>query len=247
MLSKYNILFFRTLVCFNSWVNKIFPKSIILAILRFIALAAIMATVIVICLIILGTFFDLDKCRNKVQYPAVEFSGLISAYCTICFAYGGHPAFPTVQHDMKRPEKFATSALVSYASKKIGKNSSKIGFYGDFLNSSFHPVYPDANFRLQCLRAYDPWNDRDEHKHKMDPWRHHGSDHQSRGVCFLYHDEPGFPGSWTCFENTRWYITRTIIWKVNKLAFSRIFLGAYFDQNVPDFASSVYNTELAWF
>uniref|UniRef100_A0A915JD78 Amino acid transporter transmembrane domain-containing protein n=1 Tax=Romanomermis culicivorax TaxID=13658 RepID=A0A915JD78_ROMCU len=64
----------------------------------------------------LGTFYDMDACKNKVQFPGVTLKGFISAYCTICFAYGGHSAFPTIQHDMKKPAKFPVSVLVSFAS-----------------------------------------------------------------------------------------------------------------------------------
>ena len=39
------------------------------------------------------------------------------AFGTICFAYGGHPGFPTFQADMKQPEKFGKAIFLAYMSK----------------------------------------------------------------------------------------------------------------------------------
>jgi len=56
---------------------------------RPIALGAIAATAVAIFLIMIGTVIDMASCKNQVTYPETEFRGIVSAYCTICFAYGG--------------------------------------------------------------------------------------------------------------------------------------------------------------
>jgi len=103
------------LLCFNHSISLFRP----------IALGAIVATVIAIILISIGTYNDMDNCRGKVEYPGPKFTGLVSAYCTICFSYGGHTAFPTIQHDMKQPSRFPISVIVSFVGKNLHKKDLK--------------------------------------------------------------------------------------------------------------------------
>uniref|UniRef100_A0A915JEX6 Amino acid transporter transmembrane domain-containing protein n=1 Tax=Romanomermis culicivorax TaxID=13658 RepID=A0A915JEX6_ROMCU len=79
-----------------------------------IAVGAIAATALAIFFIMIGTLIDMKPCSGKVDYPQPSVTGFISAYCTICFAYGGHAAFPTIQHDMKQHAKFPISVLASF-------------------------------------------------------------------------------------------------------------------------------------
>lgn len=89
-------------------------------IFRFIALGAILATVIAIILITLGIAQDIAPCRSKVvNKPPITFTGLLSTYCTMSFAYGAHGAFPTIQNDMKRPERFPISIVITYVGNEI--------------------------------------------------------------------------------------------------------------------------------
>lgn len=79
-----------------------------------IAVGAIGATGLAIIFIMVGTLFDMPQCQNKVHYPTATFGGIVSAYCTIVFAYGGHATFPTIQHDMKQPNKFPLAVLFAF-------------------------------------------------------------------------------------------------------------------------------------
>lgn len=83
------------------------------------AVGAILATTLAVCLIVVGTGLDAPTCQKKISYPAPTFVTFIQAYGTIAFAYGGHSAFPTIQHDMKTPALFPKSVLYAYISEKI--------------------------------------------------------------------------------------------------------------------------------
>lgn len=65
--------------------------------------------------IVSGAILDRD---NDVQYDTPTFLGIVRAYATITFAYGGHSAFPTLQHDMRRPQDFWKTVLIAYFGNK---------------------------------------------------------------------------------------------------------------------------------
>jgi len=48
---------------------------------------------------------------------------------TLLFAYGGHPAFPTIQNDMRKPEDFEKSSLLSFSSLFLYLKREKINSY----------------------------------------------------------------------------------------------------------------------
>jgi solute carrier family 32 (vesicular inhibitory amino acid transporter) len=48
--------------------------------------------------------------------PEFHPANYFLALGTLLFAYGGHPAFPTVQHDMRRPQDFNKSSMAAFAS-----------------------------------------------------------------------------------------------------------------------------------
>lgn len=63
-----------------------------------------------------------------VSYPEFSWTNLFLAYGTMVFSYGGHSAFPTIQHDMKRPSQFSKSVVVSYVGKStVAPTANKPG------------------------------------------------------------------------------------------------------------------------
>ena len=63
------------------------------------------------------------------------------------FAYGGHGAFPTIQHDMKKPYNFKTSGYMAFLSlfcMYIPVSISGYIVYGDSLRDSVIPSLQDT-------------------------------------------------------------------------------------------------------
>ncbi|RCN32144.1 hypothetical protein ANCCAN_22055 [Ancylostoma caninum] len=55
--------------------------------------------------------------RNQGEvatYPEYSLKNLFLAYGTIAYSFGGHGAFPTIQHDMVKPFRFNRSVWASY-------------------------------------------------------------------------------------------------------------------------------------
>jgi vesicular inhibitory amino acid transporter len=59
---------------------------------------------------------DKDKIPH-VQHSKQHFFSFFTAFGTIVFAFGGHPAFPTFQADMKNKADFKWAVLLGYMSK----------------------------------------------------------------------------------------------------------------------------------
>ncbi|CAL1528940.1 unnamed protein product [Lymnaea stagnalis] len=78
-----------------------------------IAVGAVFATSIACC-VILANIVEDSKALPTAFHPNIEFKGFFFAFGTICFAFGGHPAFPTFQADMRNPEKFGKAIFIAY-------------------------------------------------------------------------------------------------------------------------------------
>ncbi|XP_072025937.1 uncharacterized protein [Amphiura filiformis] len=79
-----------------------------------IAAGAFIATAIACVLLFIQIFIDYDP-STKVEHKSTDFTNFFLAFGTILFAFGGHAVFPTIQHDMKRPENFPRTVFLSYS------------------------------------------------------------------------------------------------------------------------------------
>ncbi|KHJ88598.1 transmembrane amino acid transporter protein [Oesophagostomum dentatum] len=78
------------------------------------AVGAAASSTVAAILIVVGSLHDAPACNPVVTYPEFSFKNLFLGYGTIAFAYGGHGAFPTIQHDMTKPFRFNRSVWASY-------------------------------------------------------------------------------------------------------------------------------------
>ncbi|XP_071941763.1 uncharacterized protein [Antedon mediterranea] len=79
-----------------------------------IAVGAMSATVLACLLMFVQILMDI-KINPEPQHSNTTFKKFFVAFGTILFAFGGHAAFPTIQHDMKRPSNFKWGVIWSYA------------------------------------------------------------------------------------------------------------------------------------
>lgn len=60
---------------------------------------------------------DRKHFNQHVIHGEIKFFDFFMAFGTIVFAFGGHPAFPTFQTDMKKPSQFKYAVFLGYFSK----------------------------------------------------------------------------------------------------------------------------------
>lgn len=72
-----------------------------------------MSTTTACVLIIIGCLTD--SRRFTATYNKTSVTSLFLSFGIILFAFGGASTFPTIQHDMKRPEKFPRVVLISFS------------------------------------------------------------------------------------------------------------------------------------
>ncbi|KAI1723159.1 transmembrane amino acid transporter protein [Ditylenchus destructor] len=76
--------------------------------------AAMFTTSLAVILIIIGSAFDFGDCVIEREYPPPLITNYFLALATFIFAFGGHSAFPTIQHDMKKPEDWTKSSILAF-------------------------------------------------------------------------------------------------------------------------------------
>uniref|UniRef100_A0A914UTC2 Amino acid transporter transmembrane domain-containing protein n=1 Tax=Plectus sambesii TaxID=2011161 RepID=A0A914UTC2_9BILA len=75
---------------------------------------AMIMTSVAVTLLIVGIGKDGAKYEATSVKPPLKFREFFLAFGTIMFSYGGHAAFPTIQHDMKRPAEFTKAVILAY-------------------------------------------------------------------------------------------------------------------------------------
>ncbi|CAD5227811.1 unnamed protein product [Bursaphelenchus xylophilus] len=65
-------------------------------------------------LITLGGILDFGTCSPHRELPPMVPTNYFLAIGTYMFSYCGHAAFPTIQHDMKRPSDFPKSVVTAF-------------------------------------------------------------------------------------------------------------------------------------
>ncbi|GFN75569.1 amino acid transporter antl1-like isoform x1 [Plakobranchus ocellatus] len=79
-----------------------------------IAVGATVATSIACVIIVANVAVDSVDLPPAFK-PELDAKNFFMAFGTICFAFGGHPGFPTFQADMKQPEKFGKAIFLAYS------------------------------------------------------------------------------------------------------------------------------------
>ncbi|EYC29944.1 hypothetical protein Y032_0005g2352 [Ancylostoma ceylanicum] len=75
---------------------------------------AMITTSCAVVLIIVGSSLDYGLCSSYTGMPTYQPKNFFLALGTLLFAYGGHSAFPTIQHDMKNPAEFTKSVVLAF-------------------------------------------------------------------------------------------------------------------------------------
>ncbi|VDM57812.1 unnamed protein product [Angiostrongylus costaricensis] len=76
---------------------------------------AMITTSCAVVLIIIGSSLDYELCSSHTAMPPYNPRNFFLALGTLLFAYGGHSAFPTIQHDMKNPAEFTKSVILAFS------------------------------------------------------------------------------------------------------------------------------------
>uniref|UniRef100_A0A914HP62 Amino acid transporter transmembrane domain-containing protein n=1 Tax=Globodera rostochiensis TaxID=31243 RepID=A0A914HP62_GLORO len=79
-----------------------------------VIVGGMISTIVAIVFICIGSMMDWESCASAKELPSFDFSNYLSALGTMLFTYGGHSAFPTIQHDMKKPSEFNKSAILGF-------------------------------------------------------------------------------------------------------------------------------------
>uniref|UniRef100_A0A915CSL2 Amino acid transporter transmembrane domain-containing protein n=1 Tax=Ditylenchus dipsaci TaxID=166011 RepID=A0A915CSL2_9BILA len=77
-------------------------------------IGAMITTSIAVSLILYGATLDYNVCVQNVNYAKIVPTKFFMCFGTVMFAYGGHGAFPTIQHDMKKPYLFRRSVCTAF-------------------------------------------------------------------------------------------------------------------------------------
>nr|XP_039271489.1 amino acid transporter AVT1E-like [Styela clava] len=110
-----------------------------------IALGATLTTAVACVLICIQAIMDIERAKNETEAYYTEhpdhvfhrgFDEFFLAFGMILFCFGGMAAFPTIQADMRNPEKFPKTVLIAMSCilcMYIPVGAIGFGVYGDFV------------------------------------------------------------------------------------------------------------------
>lgn len=111
---------------------------------RWAVIGAMITTSIAVSLITYGALLDYGECVRHVHYPSLvpskyaprhrllvdvvhrSLCRFFMCFGTVMFAYGGHGAFPTIQHDMRKPYHFKRSVWLAFLSKRLHIGDNRV-------------------------------------------------------------------------------------------------------------------------
>lgn len=113
-------------------------------------IAAMITTTLAVTLILYGAAADFPTCGPIVNLPPLNFKTMFMPFGTVMFAYGGHGAFPTIQHDMKKPYQFKRAVVLAFIITSIMYVPVSIMGYVTYGDSLRHSVIPSLqSFYIQ--------------------------------------------------------------------------------------------------
>lgn len=78
---------------------------------------AMITTTCAVILLMIGSILDYPTCAPvRGENTKVVVSNYLLGLGTYLFSYGGHAAFPTILHDMKKPYHFTRSTILAFFS-----------------------------------------------------------------------------------------------------------------------------------
>ena len=84
-------------------------------------MSATVATSVACVILVVLMGLDSRKAGDEpVLHAHVGPLSFAAAFGTICFAFGGHPTFPTFQNDMRQPHRFGDSCRLAYMGRLGG-------------------------------------------------------------------------------------------------------------------------------
>eukprot|EP00939_MAST-03C_sp_MAST-3C-sp1_P003315 g3315.t1 len=77
---------------------------------------------------------------GRVQYHTFEISGFVSAFAAITLSFGGHAVFPSIEREMKHPERFAATFDFAFVCLVVLYLATCISGYATFGDIVYSPV-----------------------------------------------------------------------------------------------------------
>ncbi|KAM3717566.1 Amino acid transporter AVT1J [Dirofilaria immitis] len=77
---------------------------------------AMITTTLALIMVMIGAVMDYSTCSPEIAFNEnVVPTNYFLALGTFLFSYGGHAAFPTILHDMRKPYHFTRSSILAFA------------------------------------------------------------------------------------------------------------------------------------